>query len=98
MATCTLIFLPLIPANAGISRHLLGDPGSRKRDRDERKRSNPPYAIPLLPGRAMTRFQTGRNQAEGLFWQRMELSEGAQAYRLFNAREDNVVKIMMNVS
>lgn len=48
-----------------------------------------PHLIPLL--------QHGRLKAEGLFSHTMDLSEGAEAYRLFDAREDNVVKIMMNV-
>ena len=48
-----------------------------------------PHLIPLL--------QHGRLKAKGLFSHTMDLSEGAEAYRLFDAREDNVVKIMMNV-
>ena len=48
-----------------------------------------PALIPLL--------QQGRLKAEGLFSHRMELQDGAEAYRLFDAREDNVVKIMMDV-
>ena len=48
-----------------------------------------PHLIPLL--------QHGRLKAEGLFSHTMDLSEGAEAYRLFDGREDNVVKIMINV-
>ncbi len=46
--------------------------------------------VPLL--------QQGRLKAEGLFSHTMPLSDGTEAYRLFDAREDNVVKIMMDVS
>ena len=45
--------------------------------------------IPLL--------QHGRLKAEGLFSHSYRLSEGAEAYRLFDARDDGVVKIMMDV-
>ena len=48
-----------------------------------------PALIPLL--------QHGRLKAEGLFSHRMPLSAGAEAYRLFDAREDGVVKIMIGV-
>ncbi len=46
--------------------------------------------VPLL--------QQGRLKAEGLFSHTMDLSDGTEAYRLFDARDDNVVKIMLNVS
>lgn len=48
-----------------------------------------PNLIPLL--------QHGRLKAEGLFSHQMSLSEGEQAYRIFDAREDDVVKIMVNI-
>lgn len=48
-----------------------------------------PDLIPLL--------QQGRLKADGLFSHRMGMSDGAEAYRVFDAREDNVVKIMMDV-
>lgn len=48
-----------------------------------------PALIPLL--------QQGRLKAAGLFSHVMNLSDGAEAYRVFDARDDNVVKIMMNV-
>lgn len=48
-----------------------------------------PNLIPLL--------QHGRLKADGLFSHQMNLANGAEAYRLFDAREDNVVKIMMSV-
>ena len=48
-----------------------------------------PELVPLL--------QQGRLKTKGLFSHRMDLSDGAEAYRLFDAREDNVLKIMLNV-
>ena len=48
-----------------------------------------PSLIPLL--------QQGRLKAGGLFTHHMDLADGAEAYRLFDAREDGVVKIMMSV-
>jgi len=48
-----------------------------------------PHLIPLL--------QHGRLKAEGLFSHYMQLSEGTEAYRIFDAREDDVVKIMMTL-
>lgn len=48
-----------------------------------------PELIPLL--------QQGRLKADGLFSHRMGLSDGSEAYRIFDAREDNVVKIMIDV-
>lgn len=48
-----------------------------------------PNLIPLL--------QHGRLKAEGLFSHHMKLEDGAEAYRLFDGREDGVVKIMMSV-
>ena len=48
-----------------------------------------PHLLPLL--------QSGRLKTEGLFSHRMPLSEGTEAYRRFDAREDGVVKIMLEV-
>ena len=48
-----------------------------------------PNLIPLL--------QHGRLITEGLFSHQMNLADGEEAYRIFDAREDNVVKIMMNI-
>lgn len=48
-----------------------------------------PNLIPLL--------QHGRLKAEGLFSHHLSLADGAEAYRLFDAREDDVIKIMMSV-
>lgn len=45
--------------------------------------------IPLL--------QHGRLKVDGLFSHRMDLSDGAEAYRIFDARDDNVVKIVMDI-
>jgi threonine dehydrogenase-like Zn-dependent dehydrogenase len=42
-------------------------------------------------------LQHGRLKAEGLFSHHMSLSEGTEAYRIFDAREDDVVKIMMTL-
>lgn len=46
--------------------------------------------IPLL--------QHGRLKAAGLFSHHMGLEEGREAYQLFDARDDGVVKIMMQIS
>ncbi len=48
-----------------------------------------PNLIPLL--------QHGRLKAEGLFSHHMDLADGSEAYRLFDAREDDVLKIMLNL-
>ena len=45
--------------------------------------------VPLL--------QTGRIKGNGIFSHRMTLSEGAEGYRMFDAREDGVLKIMFDV-
>jgi len=42
--------------------------------------------------------QTGRVKAEGLFSHTFDLSEGAEAYRLFDAREDGVIKLRIDVA
>lgn len=43
--------------------------------------------IPLL--------QRGRIKGEGLFTHHFDLSQGAEAFRMFDAREDGVIKVMM---
>jgi threonine dehydrogenase-like Zn-dependent dehydrogenase len=48
-----------------------------------------PHLIPLL--------QHGRLKAEGLFSHHMPLEQGTEAYRIFDAKEDDVVKIMMTL-
>lgn len=45
----------------------------------------------------MPLLQSGRLKAADLFSHNMKLSEGAEAYRLFDAREDDVIKIMIDV-
>lgn len=45
--------------------------------------------VPLL--------QAGRISGEGIFSHRMKLSDGAEGYRMFDAREDGVLKIMFEV-
>jgi len=48
-----------------------------------------PEVIPLL--------QSGRLKAAGLFTHALPLAQGAEAYRLFDAREDDVIKVMIDV-
>lgn len=48
-----------------------------------------PSLLPLL--------ESGRLRADGLFTHRMPLSEGAEGYRLFDAREDGVFKILFEL-
>lgn len=48
-----------------------------------------PHLVPLV--------RSGRLKAEGLFSHRFSLSEGAEAYRLFDSREDGVVKLRIDV-
>ncbi len=48
-----------------------------------------PSLLPLL--------ESGRLRAEGLFTHRMPLSEGAEGYRLFDARDDGVLKILFEL-
>jgi 2-desacetyl-2-hydroxyethyl bacteriochlorophyllide A dehydrogenase len=49
-----------------------------------------PGLVPLI--------QQGRLKAQGLFSHNMSMSDGAEAYRMFDAREDGVVKILMDVA
>ena len=42
-------------------------------------------------------LQNGRVRAQGLFSHYMSLSEGTEAYRMFDAREEGVIKIMLEV-
>lgn len=48
-----------------------------------------PHLVPLV--------QSGRIKAEGLFSHHFDLSEGAEAYRLFDSREDGVIKLRIDV-
>ena len=45
----------------------------------------------------MPLLQSGRLKAADLFSHNMKLSDGAEAYRLFDARDDDVIKIMIDV-
>lgn len=49
-----------------------------------------PELIPLI--------QSGKIKGEGLFTHHFDLSQGAEAYRLFEAREDGVIKVMITVN
>ncbi len=48
-----------------------------------------PSLLPLL--------ESGRLRAEGLFSHRMPLAEGSEGYRLFDARDDGVLKILFEL-
>lgn len=54
--------------------------------------------VPLLWEPVVPLMQQGRLKAEDLFTHTLNLSDGAEAYKLFDGREDGVVKIMLNVS
>jgi threonine dehydrogenase-like Zn-dependent dehydrogenase len=41
-------------------------------------------------------FRSGRLNPERVVTHHMGLSEGSEAYRLFNAREDGIIKIVLN--
>lgn len=49
-----------------------------------------PHLVPLV--------QSGRIKAQGLFSHRFDLSEGAEAYRLFDSREEGVIKLRIDVA
>ena len=48
-----------------------------------------PHLVPLV--------QSGRIKSEGLFSHQFDLSEGAEAYRLFDSRDDGVIKLRIDV-
>ncbi len=48
-----------------------------------------PHLVPLV--------QSGRMKADGLFSHQFNLSEGAEAYKLFDSRDDGVVKLRIDV-
>lgn len=54
--------------------------------------------VPKLWDGLIPLLQHGRLKAEGLFSHHMSLTEGAEAYRLFDSRDDGVVKIMFQVN
>lgn len=53
--------------------------------------------VPQLWSALVPLVQQGRLRADGLFSHHMSLSDGAEAYRMFDAREDGVVKVLMEV-
>lgn len=53
--------------------------------------------VPRLWDGLIPLLQHGRLKAEGLFSHHMNLADGAEAYQLFDSREDGVVKIMIQV-
>tara|TARA_R110000787_G_scaffold286434_1_gene404945 strand:+ start:2298 stop:3347 length:1050 start_codon:yes stop_codon:yes gene_type:complete len=53
--------------------------------------------VPQLWAPLVPLFQQGRLKADNLFTHRMPLSKGADAYEMFDAKADGVVKIMMTV-
>lgn len=54
--------------------------------------------VPRLWAGLIPLLQHGRLKAEGLFSHHLNLAEGAEGYRLFDSREDGVVKIMFQVN
>jgi threonine dehydrogenase-like Zn-dependent dehydrogenase len=48
-----------------------------------------PQLVPLV--------QSGRLKSTGLFSHTFDLSQGAEAYRLFDSREDGVIKLRIDV-
>ncbi len=48
-----------------------------------------PHLVPLV--------QSGRMKADGLFSHQFNLSEGAEAYKLFDSRDDGVLKLRIDV-
>lgn len=48
-----------------------------------------PHLVPLI--------QSGRVKADGLFSHQFDLSEGTEAYRLFDSRDDGVIKLRIDV-
>lgn len=53
--------------------------------------------VPQLWAPLVPLFQKGRLKTQGLFTHRMPLSEGREAYKIFDAKADGVIKIMMTV-
>lgn len=53
--------------------------------------------VPQLWDPLVPLFQQGRLKTQDLFTHRMPLSDGANAYEMFDAKADGVVKIMMTV-
>lgn len=53
--------------------------------------------VPDLWASLLPLLESGRLRAEGLFTHRMALSEGAEGYRLFDARDEGVLKILFEL-
>ena len=53
--------------------------------------------VPALWPSLLPLLESGRLRAEGLFTHRMPLSEGAEGYRLFDARDEGVLKILFEL-
>lgn len=53
--------------------------------------------VPEMWSELIPLLQSGRLSGEGLFTHRLPMSEGAEGYRLFDAREDDVVKVLFTV-
>lgn len=54
--------------------------------------------VPELWGDLVPLLQSGRLRPERVFTHRMPLSKGAEAYALFDARSDGVMKVMLDPS
>lgn len=54
--------------------------------------------VPQLWAELIPLLQQGRVKGDGLFSHRLPLSAGTEAYRIFDGREDGVLKILLNVS
>jgi 2-desacetyl-2-hydroxyethyl bacteriochlorophyllide A dehydrogenase len=54
--------------------------------------------VPQLWGALIPLLQQGRIRGDGLFTHRLPLSEGAEGYRLFDAREDGVLKVLFDLT
>ena len=54
--------------------------------------------VPQMWAELIPLLQQGRVRADGLFSHHLNLSDGAEGYRIFDGRTDGVLKIMFNVS
>jgi threonine dehydrogenase-like Zn-dependent dehydrogenase len=55
-------------------------------------------SIPTTWSALFPLVQTGRLRPEEVFTHRMGLSEAAEAYRIFDSREDGVLKVLLDPS
>ena len=53
--------------------------------------------VPEMWAQLVPLLQSGRVRGEGLFSHHLPLSEGAEGYRLFDSRDDGVLKILFRV-